>query len=402
MNARGQKLKQIELLKNHVLKYLEPREEDFIDQARQKWNEVVSRLDVLPDSDDFVNHFAKVYIKRRPDNRSETYRLIKEEVPISTLGEFLDAIVDFSSLYCDLIGSNNTAVRYFTIKNNKQVRPLIVATERLVRHKIIQPETRDSAFRMLRNYFFQFNVARLSSNKTDEAITQAAYDVYHCKHEVQFKYLLTGLFIKLDKYLNSSIVENNLYSNTSLQYSNKRGAQRTAKLVRYVLLEYCSFFQTDTAINPEKINIEHLQVDSGDYETSQLWNLTLTTPEINQRELATKDAATKAKLLSDLSTIRVNQKLISYVHDSRFDFEARKRDMLQTLLSDVFCFSATPFAISEQEYIDFLRIEGIVKSDEKLLQTLYTLGKNFIVRLSNDPKMRDLNERYRELESAGT
>lgn len=35
LNARGQKLKQIELLKNHIMKYIQPREEDFIDEAKK-------------------------------------------------------------------------------------------------------------------------------------------------------------------------------------------------------------------------------------------------------------------------------------------------------------------------------------------------------------------------------
>lgn len=36
LNARGKKLKQMELLKNHVMKYIQPRTTDVVDKAKKK------------------------------------------------------------------------------------------------------------------------------------------------------------------------------------------------------------------------------------------------------------------------------------------------------------------------------------------------------------------------------
>ena len=44
LNARGQKLKQIELLKNHIMKYIQPRETEFIDRAKIKWKNIQNNV----------------------------------------------------------------------------------------------------------------------------------------------------------------------------------------------------------------------------------------------------------------------------------------------------------------------------------------------------------------------
>ena len=41
LNARGKKLKQMELLKNHVMKYIQPRTTDVVDKAKEKWNKIL-------------------------------------------------------------------------------------------------------------------------------------------------------------------------------------------------------------------------------------------------------------------------------------------------------------------------------------------------------------------------
>lgn len=64
LNARGQKLRQIELLKNHIMKYIQPREKEFIDQAKTKWRNIQNNVEHLNDPDALIQHFAKCYIEK--------------------------------------------------------------------------------------------------------------------------------------------------------------------------------------------------------------------------------------------------------------------------------------------------------------------------------------------------
>lgn len=68
LNARGQKLKQIELLKNHIMKYVQPRDDEFIDQARKTWRSIEEAANNLSNSDSLIQSFAKCYIKRQAEN----------------------------------------------------------------------------------------------------------------------------------------------------------------------------------------------------------------------------------------------------------------------------------------------------------------------------------------------
>lgn len=65
LNARGQKLRQIDLLKNHIMKYVQPREDSFIDQARRKWSQIMDNVSNLTDPDILIQHFAKCYIEKK-------------------------------------------------------------------------------------------------------------------------------------------------------------------------------------------------------------------------------------------------------------------------------------------------------------------------------------------------
>lgn len=64
LNARGQKLKQMELLKNHIMKYVQPRTDDFIDHSKNKWNNLIEITKNLSDIDSLINRFSKCYIKK--------------------------------------------------------------------------------------------------------------------------------------------------------------------------------------------------------------------------------------------------------------------------------------------------------------------------------------------------
>ena len=167
LNARGQKLRQIDLLKNHIMKYIQPRENDFIDRARVSWEEIINNISALRDPDDFLQHFTRCYIEKKAESKDSVYRLIKEEIDINKLSDFLKDLLEFSKIYKTLFlnPQDNDVLRYFKIKNNKQIRSLISAIYYLNEKSIIQNNVMDKALKQLRNFYFIFNVSRQTSNK---------------------------------------------------------------------------------------------------------------------------------------------------------------------------------------------------------------------------------------------
>lgn len=401
LNARGQRLKQIELLKNHVLKYLKPRDGDVIDKAKDQWGAMVERLEPVCDTDDFVNHFARVYISKDPENRDGTYRLIKEEVPISGLGMFLKRIVEFSKVYADVLNSDDPCVEYFILKGNRQVRPLLCATELLLRRGVICQSARNAAFTLLRNYFFRFNAAGLTSNKTDSAISWASYAVYHCAYETEFKFILRGLFSRLVGFVGFDDFKRGLFTSTSLQYTNKkRRGRNNSKLVGYVLVEYCQHYQLDSSIEPDKLTIEHLMPDDGEYETAQIANLVLTSEDLNSRELGCKPVIEKIEILTDQSSIKVNQRLGQYVVGNEFDYERRKDDMARQLYEEVFPFSPDDLGIDGAALDWYSKCESAMKGDTALLDLLHKYGMSIVKRLERDPSLAEQRAAFEKLKLA--
>ena len=172
LNARGRKLRQIELLKNHTMKYIQPKGDELVDKAKNKWRDIQGNINHLTDPDILIQHFSKCYIEKNAKNKDSIYRLIKEEVNIEDLSNFLGDLESFSYEYKAVTkkDSKNSVIRYFNIKSNQQVRPLLCAINILYSNGIITAEVREKALLQIRNFFFIFNTIKETSNKTENKL----------------------------------------------------------------------------------------------------------------------------------------------------------------------------------------------------------------------------------------
>ncbi len=393
LNARGQKLKQIELLKNHIMKYIQPRETEFIDQAKVKWRNIQNNIEHLSDPDVLIQHFAKCYIEKNAENRNSIYRLIKEEIKIDDLSKFLDALESFSIVYKEISrnDSNDSVIRYFDVKRNQQIRSLLCAIYVLNSKGVITDNVKDEALMQIRNFFFIFNTTQQTSNRTDKIISSISFEIYNCKHENEFKMLFSEFMYELDEYILNKDYKSMFETNQSFKYSNKdKTLKRNSRLVKYVLEQICDKSQNDTRLDYSNLTIEHLISDDGSLSNSSIWNLTLTSDNINSEMLKDKPVIEKIQILKDNSSIRLKLSLENYVDGSGFDFNKRKQDLINIIFDEVFVFDKTIFKISSDDIkayrlqYDFLKYK--VK-DKELLEILKKHGKLFEVKLSKDPKL---------------
>lgn len=399
LNARGQKLKQIELLKNHIMKYIQPREAEFIDKAKIKWQKILTNIEHLNDPDVLIQHFAKCYIEKNADNQNSIYRLIKEEIKTSELSAFLDKLEEFSKVYKDISSSESDyeVIRYFNIKRNQQIRSLLCSIFLLCKNEIIDEVTKEKSLNQLLNFFFIFNTTQQTSNRTEDIISSVSYQLYNCISINEFKMIFTGFMYDIESYIVNKDYKVMFESNQSFKYSTKdRTLKRNAHLVKFLLKRIFSRNQTDTILDANNLTIEHLISDDGSLNNSSIWNLTLTTAEINSEELKNKNIEDKIKILKDKSTIKENQTLDRYFVGDIFDFDRRKSDLLSIIFDEVFIFNPSVFNITKDDVKQYRDIESIAnsKKDIGLMEALKLHGKNLIVKMEHDPDLSELYNRW--------
>lgn len=405
LNARGQKLKQIELLKNHIMKYVQPRDDEFIDQARKTWRSIEEAANNLSNSDSLIQSFAKCYIKRQAENIEGVYRLIKEEVSVDSLSEFLSNLKEYTDVYVSISNkdASDATIEYFNIKRNQQIRPLLTAISLLEKRGTITCELKNEAFKILRNYFFTFNTFRLSSNKMESLITTLSFDIYHVQYAQEFKMYLSRFLYDAQKVLPDGDVKNTFIENKTFRFSNKDDTlSKNRSIVRYILASIYKLDQYDTDFSTNSLTIEHLIGDDGYTDNSLIQNLTLTTFNINSDELQNKDIRQKLDILKKQSTIKKNQQLEEYwIDNNGFDFLKRKSDLLDLIFDNVFRFDTNIFNLTKNDVDEYFnRYEKILKIDNKeLLEILRQQGKNFYQNISNDPKLSNLRRIYDSIDN---
>ncbi len=100
------------------------------------------------------------------------YKLIKEEVAIEELAEFLEDLFEYSEAYSSITDTNSTdpTIEYFNIKRNQQVRSMLAAIRVLYCRNIIPDTVYYDTFLNLRNFFFIFNATQQTSNRIDNNV----------------------------------------------------------------------------------------------------------------------------------------------------------------------------------------------------------------------------------------
>jgi uncharacterized protein with ParB-like and HNH nuclease domain len=398
LNARGKKLKQMELLKNHVMKYIQPRTMDIIDKAKLKWNVILEQSECLSDEDVLLVHFCKCYVKKKAENSDMVYKLIKEEVDLEDLSKFLEDLVEYSKAYASIVSDNeNLDIEYFNIKRSQQVRSLLAAIEVVYKREIITAEERTISFHNLRNFFFLFHACANTSNKTEDTIAKASFDVYHAQSELDYKFIMSNVFLELSKYIPERSVDELLFTTPAMHYSNNNATySKNNRLVKYILFCLYTPEQRDTILDQSRLTIEHLLNDDGSLRNSSIYNLTLTSGDINANELKNKQIAEKVKILEEKSSIVANRKLKTYLdEEGNYLEEQRKADLKEAAVHSVFQYKESPFGFTKEMVSDYFKMKQELHDDSELLNVLLEKGINIRIYLSHNPVMKDAYNRFK-------
>lgn len=286
LNARGVDLKQHELIKNYIFKYIQPRA--TIDTAKIQWNSMETKLYINKRStlDSFFTHYVSHRFDK-PNKGNTEFRIIKQCCDRNAMTNLLKDLCEKASFYrmfyypkeCDNLIIGET-LQFFLDNNHRQFRPLFLSVISAYKNKKISVVDAEMFFIFLRNFYFGYGIV---CNGKSNAIEDMVY-LYARKIENENSLsALNELKEKLRKYYpNYHIFEANFIL---LGWSHKIKNYKTAsrkKEVQYILSGIEEFYLSQNGeLTVHDFTIEHIANDDGNESHCMIGNLLMLAEPIN-------------------------------------------------------------------------------------------------------------------------
>lgn len=279
LNARGIQLEQFQLLKNFILRGLQPGK--HTDEYNDRWMKIEENLNNSKiNRDTFLLHFSRCFYPIGSIDKDNIYELIKkEEIKKGNLLHLFETIEKDVKTYIDIANMNmepyeKTLYQYFDIKNVVQIRPLLLSLKNKVTESVITQKEYCVFLEILSKMFIGFSLSSSggNSNRIHPIIASHSYQIYHSNNKNNIYYLFYSFINSIIKYYPK--YDNLLESIANIKFSNKNTPGRIgSKLFLYLI--------TPTLKNSSKIsfdidnfNIDHIIGDNeNDKTTWEIGNL---------------------------------------------------------------------------------------------------------------------------------
>ena len=288
LNARGVKLKQVELLKNYLFKYLKPKA--LLDTYKSKWAYLEQKLEGV-DLDDYYLHMFRCWYYKNRLKKEQLFEITKEQFKENNqkeLSHFFDFFIDGAEYYYRIDSVKGDDVEkevyeYFKLKRNKQVRSVLLALKMKCEEKVLNTDSYHQYLILLRNFWVTFNLDNGSSNRIDGDVYILSHDIFKSEEERRIQYTILKFLKKYSSYYDKeNVMENGL---KNIVYSNKSNRKNiSSKLLVYFFKPLLLEEETNKYIQYDfsKFNVEHiLNDDPNDEVTYSLGNLLLCPEELN-------------------------------------------------------------------------------------------------------------------------
>lgn len=282
LNARGIDLEDHELLKNYIMRYIEP--EDTRDKAKEKWMAIERALGNT-NLKKFVRHYTihrygSQRDKKKADSLSD-YKIIQENNKGNDTRKLLEDIVKKSEYYLmlcspskDKENGNCSNIEYevfnfFKRKRQEQMRPLLLSL--IMNHKSerLSNQLYNRTLQFLYDFYVCYNIiSKENSNKLTGIINKYSEELTkNCSDEL-IENLTSDLRKRLpsrDQFIEKFITVG--WSHNSGPYMDQRDKEKVQ-----IILETFEKFKTHGSC-PDNLTIEHVLPDSQERENCQIGNL---------------------------------------------------------------------------------------------------------------------------------
>lgn len=284
LNARGLDLEDHELLKNYIMRYLQPVEKR--DVAKKTWEEIEGNLgrNIKP----FFRHYA--IHKYNYNNDKKKGISVYKAIQSATKGQSVDLLLDdirIKSKYYSQILTPNTEDKteydiftFFRHNRVEQFRPLLLS---LMHHyyqsENIKAEKYYSTLTFLYTFFICYKIiGEENSNKLSDTVYKYAYLIETDFSDDKIDECIMSLKEKLPTFESFKTSFKNIgFSNHWGLYKDSKAKER-CKLILELIEKYIS----NREVNIDT-TIEHILPDSQSVDNAQIGNLFLLESNLNKR-----------------------------------------------------------------------------------------------------------------------
>ena len=283
LNARGLDLEDHELLKNYIMRYLQPVERR--DDAKRIWEEIENQLNNQIDT--FLRHYAihKYNYDRDKNATISVYKTIQN----TTRGRNVDILLDdintkscYYKLFIDQSECMDFEGKVFSFFKSKRVvifRPLLLTLKHLVSLERISIEKYSELLKFLYEFYICYKIiGQENSNMLSGSIYKYAYELEKSFSESKLDEFVESMRRKLPSLeLFTNSFRNIGFSHHWPIYKDAKNKER-CQLVLSLVEEYSS----NRELNID-VTIEHILPDSEGIENSQIGNLFFIEEKLNKR-----------------------------------------------------------------------------------------------------------------------
>lgn len=282
LNARGLDLEDYELLKNYIMRYLQPIETR--DDAKKIWEEMENNLG--KNQKTFLRHYAlhKYNYNNYKKQGLSVYKTIEKATKGRNVNLLLNDLKLKSQLYCQVLFPEENSFEYeiFTFFKKykiEQIRPLIMS----LKHQKMLENLSDELYKEVVQYLYTFIVSykiigEENSNKLSDTIYKYANIIENDYSDSKILECIDALNEKmptLESFTNS--LKNLGWSNHWGMYKDSKKKER-CQLVLGMIEKYISNREINIPVT-----IEHILPDCECIDNAQIGNLFFLEETLNEQ-----------------------------------------------------------------------------------------------------------------------
>lgn len=276
LNARGQELAAHELLKNYIMRYIQPTERR--DDAKMMWKDMERA--VGSSMDKFIKHYATHRFGDTRDKYNSPYQVIQKATHGQNIGELFDDIKLKSEYYSKIIhpdkgeDGNCDEIEYaifdfFRTKRFEQFRPVLLSLIHQRSLGKLSSQKYELTLKYIYNFFVCYTIiGEEKSNKLEDVVFKYARmleDSYSDELLQEFANNLKRKIPSYEWFLNA--FKNVGWSNHYDLYKGEKNKTRVQ-----IILEVIELFVSQ-AHNAHDFTVEHILPDSDGITNAQIGNL---------------------------------------------------------------------------------------------------------------------------------
>lgn len=331
LNARGQELEDHELVKNYVMRYIQPQEQAKVDMVKQEWEYYIDRQ-LGSSVKRFFSHYS-VHKYPVSKKKSEIYKTIKEKTDRENVNDFFEDL-KLKAGYYDIIENpiyegekrnceyeEGKVFSFLKKRKAVQFRPVILSLMHMNKLGILSFSDYIKTLNFIYFFYVCFNViGEEKSNKIDEPINKYASIIENEKNITVVNQFMKSLIERLPPKESFMLkFESVGFSNHVKFYQGSKNHDR-AYLVLELIEQYIS---NRTRI--DEFTIEHVCPDSEMDGNAQIGNLIPLEEDLNH---VCDNKSYKEKLgIYENSNFATARRLAKRIKNDNGNFDPRNRSV---------------------------------------------------------------------------